>query len=144
MALNVVVIEGRLGKEPDIRQTQSGFTQATISVAVDRDYKSGDTRETDWITCVAWRQTADFIEKHFHKGDPIAVRGRIQTRRWTTDDGENRYATEVQVEQAFFTVGGRSGGSQNGGSAPRSGSAQPAPGGFADIPAMGDDEELPF
>ncbi len=102
MSINSVTLLGRLTKDPDCKQTQSGISVVSFAVAVDRNYKSGEEREADFINCTAWRGTADFISKWFHKGDPIALTGRIQTRKWQTDDGQNRYATEVVCDNVSF------------------------------------------
>lgn len=111
--LNHIVIMGRLGRDPELRRTQSGVAVATFTVAVDRDYKDKDTgqRATDWITCVAWRSTAEFVEKYFAKGSQVLVAGRLQMRDWTDKDGNKRISAEVQAENVYFagakTEGGR-------------------------------------
>lgn len=102
MSINSVTLLGRMVRDPDCKQTQSGISVVSFTVAVDRNYKSGEEREADFINCTAWRGTADFISKWFHKGDPIALTGRIQTRKWQTDDGQNRYATEVVCDNVSF------------------------------------------
>ena len=105
MAINNVVLTGRLSRDPEIKQTQSGVSVCNFCVAVDRQYKSGEEKICDFINCVAWRGTADFVSKWFHKGDGIGVTGSIQTRKWVTDGGENRYATEVLCQQVSFLDG---------------------------------------
>ena len=105
MAINNVVLTGRLARDPEIKQTQSGVGVCTFCCAVDRQYKSGEEKICDFINCVAWRGTADFVSKWFHKGDGIGVTGSIQTRKWVTDGGENRYATEVLCQQVSFLDG---------------------------------------
>lgn len=102
--LNHIVIMGRLGKDPELRRTQSGVAVATFNVAVDRDFKDKDTgqRVTDWITCVAWRSTAEFVEKYFSKGSQVLVAGRLQMRDWTDKDGNKRISAEVQAENVYF------------------------------------------
>ena len=102
--LNHIVIMGRLGKDPELRRTQSGVAVATFNVAVDRDFKDKATgqRATDWITCVAWRSTAEFVEKYFSKGSQVLVAGRLQMRDWTYKDGNKRISAEVQVENVYF------------------------------------------
>lgn len=101
--LNSVVLMGRLGAAPEPRTTQSGTSVLTFSLAVERDFAGQDgKRPVDWITCVAWRQTADFIVKYFDKGDQIAVTGRLQVRPWTDQQGNKRTATEVVVDSAYF------------------------------------------
>ena len=98
--LNRIVIMGRLTKEPDLRTTSSGVTVTSFTVAVDRDF--GAKKETDFIDCVAWRQTGEFISKYFHKGSMIAVTGRLQSRKWQTREGENRTSWEISVDNAYF------------------------------------------
>ncbi len=102
--LNHIVIMGRLGKDPELRRTQSGVAVATFNVAVDRDFKDKATgqRATDWITCVAWRGTAEFVEKYFAKGSQVLVAGRLQMRDWTDKDGNKRISAEVQAENVYF------------------------------------------
>lgn len=102
--LNYIVIMGRLGKDPELRRTQSGVAVATFNVAVDRDFKDKATgqRATDWITCVAWRGTAEFVEKYFAKGSQVLVAGRLQMREWTDKDGNKRISAEVQAENVYF------------------------------------------
>ena len=105
MAINNVVLTGRLARDPEIKQTQSGVIVCNFCIAVDRQYKSGEEKICDFINCVAWSSTADFVSKWFHKGDGIGVTGSIQTRKWVTDGGENRYATEVLCQQVSFLDG---------------------------------------
>ena len=102
--LNHIVIMGRLGRDPELRRTQSGVAVATFNVAVDRDFKDKATgqRATDWITCVAWRSTAEFVEKYFAKGSQVLVAGRLQMRDWTDKDGNKRVSAEVQAENVYF------------------------------------------
>ena len=105
MAINNVVLTGRLSRDPEIKQTQSGVSVCNFCIAVDRQYKSDEEKICDFINCVAWRSTADFVSKWFHKGEGIGVTGSIQTRKWVTDGGENRYATEVLCQQVSFLEG---------------------------------------
>ena len=102
--LNHIVIMGRLGKDPELRRTQSGVAVATFNVAVDRDFKDKATgqRATDWITCVAWRSTAEFVEKYFAKGSQVLVAGRLPMRDWTDKDGNKRISAEVQADNVYF------------------------------------------
>ena len=105
MAINNVVLTGRLSRDPEIKQTQSSVSVCNFCIAVDRQYKSGAEKIGDFINCVAWRGTADFVSKWLHKGAGIGVTGSIQTRKWVTDGGENRYATEVLCQQVSFLEG---------------------------------------
>lgn len=106
--LNKVVLAGRLTNEPELKQTQSGISVVTTSIAVNRRFvKQTEGQESgqptaDFINIVAWRQTAEFISKYFHKGSSICVTGSIQTRTWTDQQNQKRYATEVVVDEAMF------------------------------------------
>lgn len=101
--LNIAVIMGRLTADPELKTTQNGTSVTTFSVAVDRSYqKAGAERQTDFINCVAWRGTAEFISKYFHKGSMIAINGSIQQRSYTDKDGNKRYVFEIVVDGANF------------------------------------------
>ena len=100
--LNHITIMGRIGTDIDLRRTGSGVAVASFTVAVDRDFKNGGEKETDWIDCVAWRQTGEFIQKHFAKGRMIVVSGRLQIRNWNDKDGNKRKSAEVVVDNAYF------------------------------------------
>ena len=105
--LNKVVLAGRLTAEPELKQTQSGISVLSFSIAVNRRYvKSNDgqqaQQQTDFINLVAWRQTAEFISRFFHKGSSICVTGSIQVRPWQDQQGQKRYSTEVVVDEAMF------------------------------------------
>lgn len=101
--LNRVILMGRLTADPELRQTQTGTSVVSFSIAVDRDYTpKGEEKQTDFINLVAWRQTAEFISKYFSKGKMIAVEGRIQTRNYTDNNGNKRYVTEVIVDRPYF------------------------------------------
>lgn len=97
--LNVVAICGRLTADPELRATQNGTTVTSFTIAVDGRTKDSNT---DFINCVAWRKTAEFITSHFHKGKMIIISGRLQTRTYTTQNGEKRHVTEVIAEQVYF------------------------------------------
>ena len=102
--MNVCILIGRLTADPELRSTQSGISVVQFTVAVDRDYqKQGEERQTDFINCVAWRQTAEFISRYFGKGRMIAVEGSIQTRNYEDKQGNKRTATELIVNKAHFT-----------------------------------------
>jgi len=102
MAINNVVIIGRLTKSPEVKQTGSGISFCNFTVAVERAYKSGEERQADFIDCVVWRNSADFLSKYFQKGDMIGVTGHLQTRNWETDDGQRRKTTEVVADSLSF------------------------------------------
>lgn len=104
--INNVVLMGRLTTTPELKSTQSGTSVTSFTLAVERSYaKQGEQRQADFIDCVAWRNTADFITKYFQKGDMIAVTGEIQTRNFEDKNGNKRKATEVLVNQASFCGG---------------------------------------
>ncbi len=104
--MNKCILVGRLTRDPELKNTQSGIPLANFTVAVDRRFKNKDGEyDTDFINCVAWRSTAEFVSKYFRKGDPIAVVGSIQTRSWEDDTGNKRYATEINVDEASFVPG---------------------------------------
>lgn len=107
MSLNVAVIEGRLVRDPEVRKTPSDVSVVTITVAVDRKYKSGEDKQADFIRATAWSGTADFIGKYFRKGDGIHVVGRIQTESYQDKEGNNRTITEVLVDNVGFPVSSR-------------------------------------
>ena len=101
--LNKVVLAGRLTSDPELKSTSSGVSVTSFSVAVNRRFqREGAEQQADFINCTAWRQTAEFITKYFVKGSSICVTGSIQTRKWQDQNGQNRYATEVVVDEALF------------------------------------------
>lgn len=133
--LNHIVIMGRLAKDPELRRTQSGTAVTSFRLAVDRDFKDKQTgeRATDWITCVAWRGTAEFVEKYFSKGSLAVVSGRLQMRDWTDKDGNKRISAEVQVDSIYF------GGSKRDEDGSDASDAQDP-----EFEALDEDGELPF
>ena len=102
--LNHIVIMGRLTRDPELRRTGSGVAVASFSLAVDRDFggRDGGEKETDFIDCVAWRQTGEFVSKYFTKGRMIVVSGRLQIRSWTDKDGNKRRTAEVVADNCYF------------------------------------------
>ena len=101
--LNKVILAGRLVADPELKQTQSGIAVVSTTIAVNRRYaKQGEEQAADFITIVAWRQQAEFISRYFRKGSSICVTGSIQTRNWTDQQNQKRYATEVQVDEVMF------------------------------------------
>ena len=102
--LNHITIMGRLVRDPELRRTGSGIAVASFTVAVDRDFggRDGGERETDFIDCVAWRQTGEFVSKYFTKGRMIVVSGRLQIRSWTDKDGNKRRTAEVVADNVYF------------------------------------------
>ena len=102
--LNHIVIMGRLTRDPELRRTGSGIAVASFTVAVDRDFggRDGGEKETDFIDCVAWRQTGEFLSKYFTKGSMIVVSGRLQIRNWTDKEGNKRRSAEVVADNVYF------------------------------------------
>ena len=166
--MNKVILMGRLTRDVELRQTPNGISVASFSIAVNRRFAKEGQQQADFIECVAWRQQAEFIARYFGKGRMIAVVGSIQTRSWDDQEGKKRYATEVVVDEVYFTgskaeSGGSQGGYNNGGygnngyqnNSYQSAPAAPAPapmqdpfaggfddGGFMDID--GSEDDLPF
>ena len=148
--LNHITIMGRLTRDPELRRTGTGVGVASFRVAVDRDYapKDGGERKTDFIDCVAWRQTGEFISKYFTKGRMIVVEGRLEMRDWTDKDGNKRTSAEINVDNAYFGDSRRDG---DGGSYAQAAPAQSYGGYSAPTPAASDfakldddDAQLPF
>lgn len=150
--LNQIVIMGRLTRDPELRRTGSGIAVTSFTLAVDRDFSGKDSgeKETDFIDCVAWRQTGEFVSKYFSKGRMAVVTGRLQIRGWTDKDGNKRRAAEVIADSVYFGDSKKesdSGSSYGGNSynAPgynAPGYAGPPHNDFAEI--EDDDAQLPF
>ena len=152
--LNHITLMGRLTRDPELRYTQSQTPVASFTLAVDRDFGSrdGGEKQTDFIDCVAWRQTAEFVSKYFTKGSMAVVSGRLQIRDWTDREGGKRRSAEVVVDNMYFGESrrrdGDSGDSRsssyssygNSGSAGKS--SAPAASAFAELDDG--DGELPF
>ena len=143
--LNHITIMGRLTRDPELRRTGSGVAVASFTVAVDRDFGKNENgeKETDFIDCVAWRQTGEFVSKYFTKGRMAVVSGRLQIRSWTDKDGNKRRTAEVVADNVYF------------GDSKREGDGMPAAGGFGGYSAPAapasdfamledDDAQLPF
>lgn len=133
--LNLSMLIGRLTGDPELKQTTSGVSVATFSIAVNRQYSKDKEQQADFINVVAWRNTAEFIAKYFKKGNAIFIKGAIQTRSWTDGNGNKRYATEVVADEAQF-VESKKGDSE----AP----SMPYSGKEAQFVEMTDDQDLPF
>ena len=144
--LNHITIMGRFTKDPELRRTPSGIAVASFTLAVDRDYSGKDNseKEVDFIDCVAWRQTGEFVAKHFSKGRMAAVSGSLQIRNWTDKDGNKRRNAEINVDNVYFADSKRA--AENGGSdgtaAAQTAAAPAARNDFSQI--TDDDDELPF
>ena len=151
--LNKVVLAGRLTGDPELKQTQSGVSVTSFSIAINRRFVSRNNeqaeQQTDFINVVAWRQTAEFISRYFRKGSAICVTGSIQTRSWQDNQGQKRYATEVVVDEAMF-VDSRNEGSnaQNNSYMPDAYNATPAyssnSGNTPNFEELNTDDDLPF
>ena len=168
--LNHITIMGRLTRDPELRRTGSGVAVASFTLAVDRDFGKNENgeRETDFIDCVAWRQTGEFVSKYFTKGRMAVVSGRLQIRSWNDKDGNKRRTAEVVADNVYFgdskrdeggSYAGNSFGGNSYGSAPAYGGysapsapAAPAYGGYSvpsapasDFAMLNDDDaRLPF
>ena len=142
--LNKVILAGHLTHDPELKQTPSGVSTTTIRVAVNRRYSKDGNNEADFITIVAWRQTAEFICRYFKKGSAICVTGAIQTRTWQDKDGGNRYAVEIVADEAMFVDGKTSAENQkNIEKEPTSFSARPSVG-TPNFETISNDDNLPF
>ena len=147
--LNHITLMGRLVNDPELRRTGSGIAVTTFRIAVDRDFapKDGGERKADFITCVAWRQTGEFISKYFAKGRMIVVDGRLEMRDWTDKEGNKRTTAEVIVDNAYFGDSKRDGDNSS-----YAAPAAPAYGGYSapaapasDFAMLEDDDaQLPF
>ena len=138
--LNHIVIMGRCTRDPELRRTGSGIAVTSFTLAVDRDFapKDGGEKETDFIDCVAWRTTGEFVSKYFTKGSMAVVSGRLQIRNWTDKDGNKRRSAEVLADNVYFGEAKKSD-SYNGATP----ATPPAP--SQDFALMEDDDsQLPF
>ena len=117
MSINQVVLQGNLGKDPDLRYTQSGKAVATISIAVKRNFPTNGEYLSDWINVVFWGKQAETVAKKFQKGSEIIVTGSIQTRSYENNQGQKIYVTEINANSFSFTSGSR----QNGGNSQNNG-----------------------
>jgi len=114
--INNVTLQGKLGKDIDLKYTQSGKAVGTTSIAVDRDFKNANgEKETDWVNIVFWGKTAETVANYFRKGDEILIVGRIQTRSYEDNLGGRKYVTEVVADKFSFTTGRKSQNTQDGG-----------------------------
>lgn len=139
--LNHITIMGRLTKDPELRRTGSGVAVASFTVAVDRDFATNGEKETDFIDCVAWRQTGEFVDKYFSKGRMIVVSGRLQIRSWNDKDGNKRRNAEVVADNCYFGDSKNDNQNQNNGYTGFV-KAENVPNNFAVI--EDDDAQLPF
>ena len=157
--LNHIIIMGRMVRDPELRRTGSGVAVASFTLAVDRDFsgKDGGEKDTDFIDVVAWRNTGEFVAKHFTKGRMAVASGRLQIRSWTDKDGNKRRTAEVVADNVYFadskrddqvgnSYGSAPAGSYGGYAAPAgSYGGYSAPTGPSDFAMMDDDDsQLPF
>ena len=132
--LNHIVVMGRLTRDPELRRTGTGTAVASFTVAVDRDFGKSENgeKETDFIDCVAWRQTGEFVSKYFTKGRMAVVSGRLQIRNWTDKEGNKRRTAEVVADNVYFGDSKRDGdGAASAGNAYGAAPAAPAFGGYS-------------
>ena len=143
--MNKVELIGRLTHDVEMRQTPNGVSLARFSIAVTRRFKNSNGEyDADFINCVAWRQTGEFIARYFQKGSMIAIVGSIQTRSWDGNDGKKQYATEVIVDEAYFT-GSKSESSTGGNTDLSDSSIDDLNSQYGDdFATIGDEEDLPF
>jgi single-strand DNA-binding protein len=145
--LNRIILMGRLTRDPELRHTQSGTPVASLTLAVERDFKDQSTGEkpTDFIDIVAWRSTAEFVSRYFSKGRMAVVEGRLQIRNWTDKDGNRRKSAEVNADNIYFGDSKRE--SEGGYNRPQEGYSDTAYGGYGGdqfTELTDDDGELPF
>lgn len=133
--LNKVILCGRLTADVELKSTQTGISVCSFTLAVNRKYQKDGEQTADFINCVAWRQTAEFISRYFKKGNSLCVTGEIQTRNFTDQSGAKRYVTEVLVDDARFVDG------KNEGSQTASEETQIA---STEFETITDDESFPF
>lgn len=100
--MNIAILQGRLVQDPQVRRTDSGKTCTSFTLAVERDYGE---HQADFLDCVAWQQTGDFVGKYFLKGDPILIQGCLQNRSWEDKQGNKRTKTEVIAARVWFCGG---------------------------------------
>lgn len=137
--INKVILGGRLTADPELKQTQSGVSVCSFSLAVNRKTGKDQETKTDFIECQAWRNTAEFIARYFQKGSSLCIVGNIQKRSWKDQNGNNRYATEIIVDEAMF-VDSKSEGSAPSYDAPSYSQPATAP----KFEELKTDDDLPF
>ena len=144
--LNHIAIMGRLVRDPELRRTGNGIAVASFCVAVDRDFSGdGQKKEADFINCVAWRQTGEFVSRYFTKGKLIVVSGRLQMRSYTDKDGSKRTAAEVVADHCYFGGSKQDTDGQSGGNPAQSQYPYQPPEPENNFALLeGDDEKLPF
>ena len=151
-SFNKVILIGNMTADPELKQTAGGVSVCSFSIAVNRRFAKADQgqQNVDFINIVAWRQQAEFVSRYFKKGNPILICGQLQTRTWNDNQGQKRYATEVQADEVSFV----SSASQNGTPAPQSGASAYTPDAYgapafsstpsANFEEIPNDTDLPF
>ena len=143
--MNITILEGRIGKDPVLRKTQSGKSVTSISVGISNGKdQDGKDRPTTWVSCQAWDGRAETIAQYFHQGDQIIIRGRLNTRTKEGDDGKTQYITEVIIDEfSFGAKKAKASETQETKPAPNKGGAQPM---YIDDEPLGDiaSDDLPF
>lgn len=151
--MNKVILMGRLARDPELQTTPQGTPVCRFTIAVDRRFSKDGQRQADFISCTAWRQQAEFICKWFKKGSMISVVGNIQTRSWDSQDGKKQFATDVVIDEAYFTGSRQESGTAAPDFAQNTAPAQPqetAEAPFDDFDSMGfaamggSEDDLPF
>lgn len=147
--LNKVVLCGRLTADPELKQTPSGIAVVSFTIAINRRYQSknadgAQAQQADFISIVAWRQTAEFISRYFRKGSAICVTGSIQTRSWQDQQGQKRYATEVVADEAMFVDSKNEGGAAGSAETYNAPSYSSAPASAPKFEELKTDDDLPF
>ena len=99
---NKVILGGRLTADPELKQTPNGVAVVSFSIAVNRRFQSGGQQQTDFFNVTAWRATAEFVSRYFHKGSSICIVGSLQNRSWTDQNGQKRYATDIVADEVQF------------------------------------------
>ena len=132
MSMNKVFLMGRITKDLEKKTTPSGVSVLNTTIAVDRDFKNGDEKQTDFVDVVFWRHNADFLEKYSGKGRMIVVEGQLQSRKWQDKEGNNRVSWEVQAQNVYFADSKRNDDGQSGGQQ------------CAEVAQTEDDGDLPF
>ncbi|MGN0614202.1 MAG: single-stranded DNA-binding protein [Porcipelethomonas sp.] len=141
--LNKVILHGRLTADPELRQTQSGISSCSFTVAVERSYKGANgEKQTDFIKCQAWRQTAEFVSRYFSKGSLIIVDGSLQNNNYTDKSGVNHYTFVVNADSVSFGGSKTDNTVQSQQSAPDSAEASQPPDEPVEIGDLGDFEEI--
>ena len=142
--LNKAILVGRLTADPELKSTQGGVSVTSFTVAVNRPYSKDGQQTADFISVVAWRQSAEFITKHFHKGNSICLIGSIQTRSYDDQNGVKRYVTEVVCDEARFVDSKADSAPAGGNAAGYMPEAYTGGGSFEEVSVNDDDDGLPF